>query len=197
MRAYVEANFVLELVFDQEQASACQQIVALSESGQLELAIPAISLVEPQQRVRRRTLDRGELRRLLERERNEVERSVSKTGHAGQLAALAQTLLSDAVVESERLAGIRRRLLLTCRVLPIDEECLRGAAEHVSAAGLSLEDAIVLESVRRDVPGAGPDPLFLTRDKKDFNLPEVQRRLGCRIIFDFADGLSALRHGIA
>lgn len=121
----------------------------------------------------------------------------SKTGHAGQLAALAQPLLSDAVVESERLADIRRRLLLTCRVLPIDEECLRGAAEHVIAAGLSLEDAIVLESVRRDVPGAGPDPLFLTRDKKDFNLPEVQQRLGCRIIFDFADGLSALRHGIA
>lgn len=65
MRAYVEANFVLEMVFDQEQAGACQEILALSEAGHLELAIPAISLIEPQQRIRRRTHDRGELRRLL------------------------------------------------------------------------------------------------------------------------------------
>ena len=61
MRVYVETNFVLELVLGQEQAQACHEILALAESGLIDLVVPAFSILEPYQRLMRRKRDRDEL----------------------------------------------------------------------------------------------------------------------------------------
>ena len=47
MIVYVESNFVLELAFLQEQHESCNTIITLAESSQVELVIPAFSIVEP------------------------------------------------------------------------------------------------------------------------------------------------------
>ncbi len=47
MNIYVETNFVLELTFQQEQCTSCEQILLLCEAGYGQLVIPAYSLAEP------------------------------------------------------------------------------------------------------------------------------------------------------
>ena len=54
MNIYVETNFVLELVFEQEQHTSCEQILALCESGRSRLIIPAYCLAEPHEKLKGR-----------------------------------------------------------------------------------------------------------------------------------------------
>jgi hypothetical protein len=54
MNIYVETNFVLELVFEQEQHISCEQMLALCESGRSPLIIPAYCLAEPHESSRGR-----------------------------------------------------------------------------------------------------------------------------------------------
>jgi hypothetical protein len=49
MRVYAESNFVLELVLEHEQGTACEEVVCLAESRRVELALPAHALIEPYQ----------------------------------------------------------------------------------------------------------------------------------------------------
>ena len=53
MNIYVETNFVLELVFEQEQHASCEQILALCESGRSRLLIPTYCLAEPNEKLTR------------------------------------------------------------------------------------------------------------------------------------------------
>ena len=60
MNIYIETNFVLELVFEQEQHTSCEQILALGESGRLRLIIPAYCLAEPHEKLTRQAGSRRE-----------------------------------------------------------------------------------------------------------------------------------------
>jgi hypothetical protein len=53
VNVYVETNFVLELVFQQEQFVSCEQILQLSEAGRIKLTIPAYCLAEPHEKLSR------------------------------------------------------------------------------------------------------------------------------------------------
>ncbi len=67
MNIYAETNFVLELTFEQEQCSYCQQILSLCEAGQAKLIMPAYSLAEPHEKLTRQSRNRRELQQLLNR----------------------------------------------------------------------------------------------------------------------------------
>ncbi len=54
MRVYVESNFVLELVLEQEQHQACEEILALAASRTIELVLP--TLCSQRRDARRRTI---------------------------------------------------------------------------------------------------------------------------------------------
>ncbi len=56
MNIYVETNFVLELVFEQEQCVICEQILQFCETGQAKLIIPAYSLAEPHEKLSRQAI---------------------------------------------------------------------------------------------------------------------------------------------
>jgi len=55
---YVETNFVLELAFEQEQCSSCNQILQLCEAGRANLVVPAYSLAEPHEKLSRQAKSR-------------------------------------------------------------------------------------------------------------------------------------------
>lgn len=61
MIVYVETNFVLEVALGQEQAEAAAEILNRAEGGEIELAIPYLSLVEPFSTVTKRHRDRKHL----------------------------------------------------------------------------------------------------------------------------------------
>src|SRR5438105_2007094 len=46
MIAYVESNFILEISYLQEQHASCEVLLALAESSQLQLVLPAYSVSE-------------------------------------------------------------------------------------------------------------------------------------------------------
>lgn len=48
MNIYVETNFILELVFEQSEATNCEEILTIGEGGNARLIVPAFSFAEPQ-----------------------------------------------------------------------------------------------------------------------------------------------------
>ena len=77
MNVYVETNFVLELVFQQEQSASCQELLALGVAGDLRLLIPAYSLIEPYEKLVRQRNSRKALQRDMDIELNQLARTVS------------------------------------------------------------------------------------------------------------------------
>lgn len=77
MKIYVETNFVLELVFQQEQLASCEQILQLCEAGLAQLVIPAYSLAEPHEKLTRQAKNRRDLQQLLDTELRQLARSAS------------------------------------------------------------------------------------------------------------------------
>lgn len=58
MIVYCESNFVLELAYEQSEATYCQQLLAAAKEGRIDLAIPAYSLTEPYETLVRRSKQR-------------------------------------------------------------------------------------------------------------------------------------------
>lgn len=191
---YAESNFVLELALGQEQCQACETILEIAEAGRIELTIPAFSIMEPYQKITRRQRDREQLRRSLDQERAEVARISEYQDPAEQLQNLATFLISSSERDEARMRSVRERLLTVCRITPLNADVLNLASQLSERFGLSAEDAVVLASVHSDIGGAAAtDVIFLTRNSKDFNDPDIQQFLGCRIMFDFDDSLALVR----
>ena len=62
MNIYVESNFVLELALLQEQNASCEKILRLSEAGRSRLVIPAYSIAEPYETLKRRHGQRKQMK---------------------------------------------------------------------------------------------------------------------------------------
>lgn len=197
MRVYVESNFVLELVFGQEQVQSCESLLTLAERSEIELTIPAFSLMEPYQRIVRRKRDRDELQSKLAKERAEVARVSAYRDPAGQLEQIASFLIASSDRDRSRMSEIRERLLTSARVMPLDAPVLQGATLLTERFGLSPEDAVVLQSVHTDLGGSATSgAVFLNKNSKDFRDPEISEFLGCRVLFDFNDALATIRSSI-
>ncbi len=98
MNVYVETNFVLELVFQQQQSASCELILQLCEAGRAQLVVPAYSLAEPHEKLIRQANNRRELQKALQIELKQLVRTTPYTtridsiqdGVGGALAALKQ-----------------------------------------------------------------------------------------------------------
>ncbi len=77
MNIYVETNFVLELAFQQEQCSSCEQILLLCEAGYSQLVIPAYSLAEPHEKLHRQARSRKDIQNALNLELRQLSRTRS------------------------------------------------------------------------------------------------------------------------
>lgn len=73
-RLYVESNFVLELVFAQEDREHCETLLDGAESGTFELAIPSYCLGEPLETLGRRHSDRRRVQNALQQEVRQLRR---------------------------------------------------------------------------------------------------------------------------
>jgi hypothetical protein len=77
VRVYVESNFVLEIVLEQEQHQACEAILTLAESRAIELALPAFALVEPYESMVRDERDGRLLAQRLRASATQLQRTAS------------------------------------------------------------------------------------------------------------------------
>lgn len=197
MNIHVETNFVLELVFEQEQAASCEAILALCEQKRARLVIPAYSLVEPHEKMRRQVRNREALQRALNAELDQLARSANYSSRIGSITAVKSLLADSSEEETKRFSFYRNRLLQTADVANLTPAIIRDATHYEKSFDLGAQDAIVYASVIHDLQlHPGESSCFLNRNSKDFGIPDIKNELGdlnCRIIWQFDQGLDWIR----
>ena len=199
MRVYVETNFLLELVLEQEECAACETLIALAEEQKMELVAPAFCFVEPYGTLQRRAASREHLSQQLVRELRELGRTVTFSQEAAT-SVLPALLIQSAQHAEGRLEAATKRLLGAVAVLPLDHETITAATALRGTYALSRPDAIALASVLRD-PQLGAVPsCFLNRNTRDFDDPAIVAeftRRQCRMIGRFDHGLRYVQCALA
>lgn len=194
MIVYIESNFVLELALLQDEHRSCDSIVSIAESQSIDLAIPAFSLVEPYEVLRRRTRERTELYTRLTLEMSQLARTETYTETVERMRDSASVLEQSGDEDKRRLDLTLGKILDCAAVIPLQGETLKEAIQFQGSLDLSPQDSVVYASVIAHLSAASPGPkCFLNRDRKDFSMPDIKEELGrydCRLINRFDDGLS-------
>ncbi len=199
MRVYVETNFILELVLQQEECDACEALVALAQSKQIMLVTTSFSFVEPYTTLRGRAAMRRRLSDDLTRELREIART---RGHA---QAVASTTLPALLVQSandaqQGLLALTMRLVPLVDVLPLAAPTLLEGDRLRRDFGLTYPDAIVLAGVLLDPRLGAEQSCFLNRNTKDFDDPTIVETLctrRCKLLPGFAEGLKYIQNHLA
>ncbi|HAO12474.1 MAG TPA: PIN domain-containing protein [Planktothrix sp. UBA8407] len=198
MNIYVETNFVLELVFEQEQFKSCEEILLLSEQKPATLIIPAYSLAEPHEKLIRQARNRKALQQSLDREFKQLERTVSyKNRIQNNIREFFNLLVEIDVEETKRFAKYRNRLLSHADIISLNGNILFEAATYENRYALMPQDALVYASILFHLQQNQPTiACFLNRNSRDFDTPEIKAELNsfnCRMISQFDQGLSFIQ----
>ena len=199
MRVYVESNFVLEIVLEQEQHQACEEILTLAESRAIELALPAFALVEPYESMVRDERDGKMLAQSLRATATQLQRTASIVADIPRLHDAGDLLVRAAQEAWTRFGNLRTRLLDAAHLLPLDAATIRDASQLIAEFGLGLPDAVMLACVLADARTHPSSSVFLNRNTKDFDT-DVKERLAqvdCFLLWSFNGGLQRIRHTIA
>ena len=201
----VETNFVLELAFLQEDHERCRAMLDLARErpNDLELALPASSVVEAYNRQIGRQQERVNSHDLAILEFNRLARSEPYAERSGELRReVTKLLLASGEEERQRLEDVLAELYAVATVIPLDERVAQESQKLQRERGLSPPDALVYSSVLSHLNAAAlslrrlvAPHCFVTRDR-DFTDASIEAELdnlGCKILFRFEDGLGYVR----
>jgi predicted nucleic acid-binding protein len=200
VRVYVETNFVLELALEQEQHESCEQLLQLAHAKRIELVIPAYSLVEPHDALRRRHLSREAMKVEIDRELGLLIRSANYQERLEGFRDITDLLIESTKEETRRLERLRLRIVGDSTVLPLDGACLVDGVGYRMAYGLSPQDALLFAAVISHLDRSDAlESCFLNRDRdfEDPDLVEALRRHRCVLIPSFDHGLQRVRSRLA
>jgi hypothetical protein len=198
VRVYVETNFLLELVFEQEQSGQCELVLAWAEQGSIDLRAPAYSLFEANEAVQSRV----EKRKSFQRDFREHLRQIKRQGPFANDASAdgVESLLSRSTQSLEqRLNSCLGRLKSAAQSLvALDADDVAEARLRADECKLKGPDALVLASVLGDLRRCpATTAAFVTRDNKGFDNQPVRLRLDarqCKLFGSFQDLTNHLRH---
>lgn len=192
MNIYVESNFVLELVFEQEHCRECELLLELSEQGKCRLVIPAYCLAEPHEKLFRQAKSRRELQQSLETELRQLARTGAYTARITSIRDIASLFVQSIEQERQRFNAFRDRLLTSADIIPLTAEVLREASILEVPYDLTAQDALVFGSVLTHLRlGIRQVSCFLNRNSRDFDNPTLVQELerhGCKMIPRFDHG---------
>lgn len=143
MNIYVETNFVLELVFEQEQCVSCEQILQSCEIGRGKLIIPAYSLAEPHEKLSRQAKSRRDLQQLLDAELRQLSRTASYVSRIKSIQDIASLMVQSNEEERQRFVNYRERLFNIAEVIALTADILIEAASCEATYDLRPQDAFV------------------------------------------------------
>ncbi len=197
MIVYVESNFCLELVFQQEEEVHARDILELAEAGRLELVFPQLAICEPFSTLSRYDNQRRKFLDELNLQLSELDRSAPQQPVVASTQPLVTTLARIGQDQANRLEKVVERMLRCGRSIPLTVPLFSKAQQLESRFGLSAQDAIVASSVLGDLDprkSAKDSHAFLSRNSKDFSsMKEEFSVLGCRYIPKFEHGLQFIR----
>ncbi|HET7500618.1 MAG TPA: hypothetical protein VFK02_06425 [Kofleriaceae bacterium] len=190
---------MLEMVLEQEQHQACAEIERLAAARAIELVLPAFALLEPHHTIVRRKLDRRSLYDGLGKTMQQLQRTASIAPDIPRLQDAALLLVRADQEASERFRELRTRLLEVGHVVGIDGKTLRAASDLTMEIDLELPDALMLATVLDDAKQRPSPSIFINRNTKDFDDPDVKallRAVSCDLIGSFDDGLARIRNAL-
>lgn len=197
MIVYVESNFVLELAYLQEERESCSELLRLSESRAIRLAIPAFSIGEPYEAWVRRSKQKKSLHEQLINAIRELSRSKPYQGSSVEFRELTNVLITSGEDEKRRLDNTLKKILKIVEIIPIESSIIRDAIKFQESLDLSPQDSIVYASIRDHLTRESDEPCcFITRNSKDFANPDIESELtayNCKLLTKFADGLRYIR----
>lgn len=124
MRIYIETNFVLELVLQQEHHDSCERIIQLCEQGLAQLIIPAYSLAEPHEKLNRQAKSRKELQRNLKTEIDQLLRTASYATRIKSLQDIDSLIIQSNEEERERYNIYRERIINIASVVDLNKQII-------------------------------------------------------------------------
>lgn len=197
-RLYTESNFILELVFAQEQSTHCEALLEAAENGSTELVVPSFCLGEPLETLGRRHRDRRALQERLQQEFTQLRR-VSQYDQSLSDIDLAVSLFARSAREDvERLERFYLRLVDAAVLAPLTAEVTRRSFELRRDFDLTTQDAFVLASVVVHLDETPSEAAFATKNTKDFDDPGVWEYLeerDCRLLTSFGEAVGFAIHG--
>lgn len=189
IKVYAETNLILEVAFQQEEASQCRDLLGMAEAGHLTLLIPAFCLYEAQDTLRRRLSEWQEQLKLSAKQLREISRIESLRDEARATEQRLRALIADAVQASEQgLDEVIPRLIAHHQILPTPADVMHMAMRDPEGSRLGLPDRVVLYSVLQSLDQAPDDTLFVTKNKNDFKTQAVEgllRQRRCTLITSF------------
>ncbi len=197
MNIYVETNFILELVFEQDQYASCEKILELCEAQKAKLIIPAYSLAEPHEKLIRQKKERRRLQESLDKELRELSRTKSYQNRLDSIKDIKSLIVQSSQEIGENFAKYREYLLKIAEIIPLNADILLQATSAEENYKLSPQDALVYVSVIQHLQENKPqEACFLNRNSKDFKTPEIDdelKSLNCRLITQFDNGYKFLQ----
>lgn len=199
MTIYAESNFVLELVFAQEQHQSCNDILAMCQKGEAHLVLPAYSVAEPYEKLIREKRERKKTRTQLDITLKQIRRNRSYEEPIVKLEGLANALLiGSSDEEALRLEQLRSRLLSMAEIIPLHTRILQAATHYQTAYLLSPQDAIIYASVIVHLQVSRPSrSCFLNTNIHDFDDPGIIGELNsfnCKLLPKFDAGFGFIRN---
>jgi len=179
MNVYVETNFLLELVLEQEESDSCERLIELAEAKRIRLVIPAFSLAESHIALMRKQSERNKLMAQLRDSFRDIGRSKSFRSSFETLLGITSVVVDSTGRERTRLQDRTQELLTVAEVIPLDDKLVWNALGFQVALDWSFQDAVVLASVQYHIEETKPErSCFLNRNSKDFDDPDLRDRLG-------------------
>ena len=197
MNIYVETNFVLELVFEQEQCASCEKILELCEAQKANLIIPAYSLAEPHEKLIRQKQERRRLQESLDKELREISRTKFYQNRLDSIEDIRSLIVQSSQEIGENFAKYREHLLKIAEIIPLNADILFESASAEENYNLSPQDALVYVSVLKHLQENKPqEACFLNRNWKDFKTPDIVdelQSLNCKMFGEFDGGYKFLQ----
>lgn len=188
MIIYIESNFVLELVFQQEQCENCRKILEFCKKDMARLIIPSFCVSEPFDTIVRRSKSREELSKKLNEELLQISRSKPYQEKVNALQEVTSLLVQPNEEERDNLYQEMEEILSIARTIDINPKILRSAGKYRTEYGFRPQDSIVYASVIFHAKGAGAEKkCFITRDKhfENTDISEEMKAFNCRVFQDF------------
>ncbi|UYZ64148.1 PIN domain-containing protein [Hymenobacter weizhouensis] len=180
-RVFVETNFLLELAFQQEQASFCEKILQAAEQHVIRLIAPVYGLSEVFNRLRTAKQGRDELVAAIQEEIKQHQREAG--ADADDMETLGRllrgVLLARTATQTERLFQVVERFTRSATMISITPEIVVAGQRAFVENSLSLHDALVLASVQQQLLNEPEQEecLFVSRDEKAFKATRLVQEL--------------------
>jgi len=152
MKVYVETNWLLDLALEQERIRASSFVLELAKNSKIRLYLPEICLVEAEQKIVRRRLQRETLIENLQSEGRELIRNCDAM-YQSQAAAIDQDIIQLRRIsdfEREHFNATVRNISKFLTWLHLDDNSLQKSFDFDENYALNRLDALIYAVIRAD-----------------------------------------------